>query len=288
MPIRPVHTHVAGTGPSPTRKRIAMTTTAPLPPSPDHDATDAILRISDVTRRFGTGETAVTALGGVTLDVRPGEFVCLVGASGCGKSTLLNIIAGLDAPSTGTVDSGGHSAALMFQEGGLFPWLTARGNIELALRLAGVRNRSTRQSRAEELLAMVRLADSADRRPHELSGGMRQRVSLARALAQDAPILLMDEPFGALDAMTRDILHDEIEEVWRSTGVTIVFVTHNVREAVRLGDRVVVLASRPGRVIEEFPIMFERPRRIESHDVSTLAGTIIERLREEVRRHADD
>jgi NitT/TauT family transport system ATP-binding protein len=265
-----------------------MTTTAPLPPPPDHDAIDAILRISDVTRRFGAGETAVTALGGVTLDVRPGEFVCLVGASGCGKSTLLNIIAGLDAPSTGTVDTGGHCAALMFQEGGLFPWLTARGNVELALRLSGDRSRTSRRRRAIDLLSMVRLADSADRRPHELSGGMRQRVSLARALAQDAPILLMDEPFGALDAMTRDILHDEIEEVWRSTGVTIVFVTHNVREAVRLGDRVVVLASRPGRVIEEFPITFERPRRIEAPEVSAQAGTIIERLREEVRRHADD
>ena len=138
------------------------------------------------------------------------------------------------------------------------------------------------------LLRAVRLDGFADRRPHELSGGMRQRVALARSFAQDADVLLMDEPFGALDAMTRDILHDELERLWRDRSLTIVFVTHNVREAVRLGDRVVVLSSRPGRVAHEQRIDIERPRRIESSAVSNVAGEITARLREEVRRHARD
>ena len=132
---------------------------------------------------------------------------------------------------------------------------------------------------------MVRLKGFGGKRPHELSGGMRQRVALARALAQDADVLLMDEPFGALDAMTRDLLHDELERVWQETGLTVLFVTHNVREAVRLGDRVVLLSSRPGRVVDEFPVDIPRPRRIDASEVAALAGTITDRLREEVRRH---
>jgi NitT/TauT family transport system ATP-binding protein len=163
----------------------------------------------------------------------------------------------------------------------LFPWLTARGNVELALKLDGVA-RDERRARTDKLLAMVHLGDFAKKRPHELSGGMRQRVALARALAQNAEVLLMDEPFGALDAMTRDRLHDELETVWRETQKTVVFVTHNVREAVRLGDRVVLLASRPGRVAEIFPVDIPRPRRIDSTEVATLAATITDRLRAEV------
>ena len=134
---------------------------------------------------------------------------------------------------------------------------------------------------------MVHLEDSGDRRPHELSGGMRQRAALARALAQEAAVLLMDEPFGALDAITRDLLHDEFERVWRQTGSTVVFVTHNVREAVRLGDRVLVLSSRPGRVVAEFSVTIERPRRMECPDVTALSSVIVDRLRQEVRRHGD-
>ena len=133
---------------------------------------------------------------------------------------------------------------------------------------------------------MVHLTGFADKRPHELSGGMRQRVALARSLAQDADVLLMDEPFGALDAMTRDLLHDELERLWSQTGVTILFVTHNVREAVRLGDRIVLLSSRPGRVVQEFDVPLVRPRRMESFDVAEVAGAVTQRLREEVRRHA--
>lgn len=244
------------------------------------------VHISGLTRVFGHGEDSVVAIADLNLDVAEGEFVCIVGASGCGKSTLLNIIAGLDHPTNGVVDSGGRRVSLMFQEGALFPWLTARQNIELSLRLDGIRERRARRTRALELLELVQLADVAERRPHELSGGMRQRVSLARALAQDSSILLMDEPFGALDAMTRDTLHDELELIWERTGVSIAFVTHNVREAARLGDRIVVLGSRPGRVIAEHHIDISRPRRIESPEVSALAGVVTEELRQEVRRHA--
>jgi NitT/TauT family transport system ATP-binding protein len=241
----------------------------------------AAVSIADVSKVFGTGRGSVAALDHVSLDVAPGEFVCLLGASGCGKSTLLNIVAGLDQPTSGTVSVRADKTGLMFQEAALFPWLTARGNVELALKLDGV-GKAQRATRTDELLAMVHLGDFAKKRPHELSGGMRQRVALARALAQDAEVLLMDEPFGALDAMTRDRLHDELETVWRETRKTVIFVTHNVREAVRLGDRVVLLASRPGRVAEIFPVDIPRPRRIDSNEVATLAATITDRLRAEV------
>jgi NitT/TauT family transport system ATP-binding protein len=172
----------------------------------------------------------------------------------------------------------------MFQEAALFPWLTVEQNVEMAMRFNG-RPRKEWATRVRELLHLVHLDAFAERRPHELSGGMRQRVALARALAQEADVLLMDEPFGSLDAMTRDVLHEELERIWRSTALTIVFVTHNVREAVRLGDRVVLLSSRPGRVVAEFAVDIERPRPIDSYPVAELAGTITERLREEVRRH---
>ncbi len=245
---------------------------------------DTAVRIDGVSRFFGSGAARVQALDNVSLDVRSGEFLCLLGASGCGKSTLLGLITGLDAPTTGTVDTTGRRVGMMFQDSALLPWLTAGGNIEVPLRLRGIR-RGERRERVERLLAMVRLAGLADKRPHELSGGMRQRVSLARAFAQEADILCMDEPFGALDAMTRDLLHDELERIWRETGVTVIFVTHDVREAVRLGDRIVLLSSRPGRVAEVFDVDIERPRRIDSARVAELATVVTTRLREEVGRH---
>lgn len=226
------------------------------------------------------------ALDSISLDVAPGEFVCLVGASGCGKSTLLNLVAGLDSVTSGSLEVNGRTA-LMFQESALFPWLTAAGNIDLALRLSGV-PKNDRPTRVAELLESVHLQDFAKKRPHELSGGMRQRVALARAFAQDAEILLMDEPFGALDAMTRDILHDELEKLWRERNFSVLFVTHNVREASRLGDRVLVLTSRPGKVAHEIEVKIPRPRRIDSPEVSSLSAEITQRLREEVRRHAND
>jgi NitT/TauT family transport system ATP-binding protein len=243
------------------------------------------ISVSGVSKRHGRGPGAVVALDGVSLTVGAGEIVCLVGASGCGKSTLLNLVVGLDSPTAGKIDVTGRPA-LMFQESALFPWLTVSANVELALRLRGV-PRGERRERAAELLAAVRLSDAADRRPHELSGGMRQRVALARSLAQDSDVLLMDEPFGALDAMTRDLLHDELERLWLERGFTVLFVTHNVREAARLGDRIVVLTSRPGKVAQEFRVDSPRPRRIEDPSVASLAREVTERLREEVRRHGD-
>ncbi|GLY03438.1 ABC transporter ATP-binding protein [Actinoplanes sp. NBRC 101535] len=247
---------------------------------------NTVVTIDDVSKQYGSGSSALLALDHVSLEVRQGEFVCLLGASGCGKSTLLSLVAGLDKISSGTLDIGGKKVSLMFQEAALFPWLSVAGNVELPLRLQGL-GKAERRKRAQELLEIVRLAGFGDKRPHELSGGMRQRVALARALAQNADILLMDEPFGALDAMTRDILHDELERIWREQDLTVLFVTHNVREAVRLGDRVILLSSRPGRVLEDFAITHPRPRRIDSPEVSGQAAEITDRLRAEVARHAN-
>ena len=218
------------------------------------------VRLSGVSKRFGTGPVV---LDDISLDVQQGEFLCLLGASGCGKSTLLNLVAGLDAPTTGTVELPGGRAALMFQEAALLPWLTAAQNVELALRLR----------------------DAGGKRVHELSGGMRQRVAMARALAQETGVLLMDEPFAALDAITRDVLHEELVRLRTSQGLTVLFVTHNVREAVRLGDRVVLLSSRPGRVARGYGVSCSQPRRIESPEVAELAVTITDDLRAEIRRH---
>ncbi|MEO8907628.1 MAG: ABC transporter ATP-binding protein [Microbacteriaceae bacterium] len=239
--------------------------------------------ISGLGKRYGTAGALV--LDDVSLTIQPGEFVCLLGASGCGKSTLLNIIAGLEEPSSGSITVPSGPAAVMFQDAALFPWLSASGNVELALKLRGVA-RDQRRPAALELLDLVNLADAADKRPHELSGGMRQRVALARALAQDREVLLMDEPFAALDAITRDLLHDELERVWRDTGRTIVFVTHNVREAVRLGQRVVLMSTRPGRVAAQWHVTVSGQRRIESPDVSRLAIEITDQLRQEIRNAA--
>jgi NitT/TauT family transport system ATP-binding protein len=236
-----------------------------------------------VTKVFGRGPSAVVALDHISLDVRPGEFVCLVGASGCGKTTLLNLVAGLDDVTSGSIERQGRPA-VMFQDPSLFPWLSVSRNVELALKLRGFA-KSARRARAAELLSLVQLEAFADRQPHELSGGMRQRVALARALAEEGEVLLMDEPFGALDAMTRDVMHDEIERIWQQTGCSVLFVTHNVREAARLGDRIIVLTSRPGRVAEEFAVDIPRPRRIEDPDVSALTALVTNRLREEVARH---
>ena len=254
--------------------------TAPaVPPTPL-----AALQVRDLSKVYGQGPSAVHALDGISLEVQAGELLCLVGASGCGKSTLLNLIADLDQPSAGTIDRRGR-VALMFQEAALFPWLTVRANIALALRLRGV-PRKHRTAEADQLLHTVHLDGFGDKRPHELSGGMRQRVAIARAFAQEADILLMDEPFGALDAMTRDLLHAELERLWADRNLSVVFVTHNVREAARLADRVVLLSSRPGRVVHQFTVDIERPRRMDSPEVSALAAEITDELRSEVRRHA--
>jgi sulfonate transport system ATP-binding protein len=241
--------------------------------------------LSGVAKSFGRGGTAVTALAGVDLRVGVGEFVCLVGASGCGKTTLLNLVAGLDEPTTGQVMLNCARPAVMFQEAALMPWLTAGRNVELALRLSGVR-RAARRRRAIELLDLVRLSEVVGRRPHELSGGMRQRVALARALASathpgGTSLLLMDEPFSALDAITRDVLQGELLRIWHATGCAVLFVTHDVREAVRLGQRVVLLSSRPGRVVQEWAVGgLTRAGEVEVVDA------INRRLREVISSHA--
>ncbi len=247
---------------------------------------DLAIRLSGVSKVYRSGRTAVAALDRIELEVPKHGFTCLVGASGCGKTTLLNLIAGLDQPSAGDIAVVGRTG-LMFQESALFPWLTVADNIALPMKLRKV-PRARRNERVAELLDLVHLGEFGSKRPHELSGGMRQRVALARALAQDADVLLMDEPFGALDAMTRDVLHDELERIWQQTGATILFVTHNVREAARLGDRIVLLSSRPGRVAATFDVPFPRPRRIEDATVSTLAAEVTHRLRQEVARHGHD
>jgi NitT/TauT family transport system ATP-binding protein len=242
--------------------------------------TEAAVRLSAVSKSYGDGPSAVGALEGLSLTAAAGEFVCIVGASGCGKSTLLSLVAGLDQPTSGAVSTGDRRVALMFQESALFPWLTAAGNVGVALRARGM-PRNERRARVAELLDIVGLTAFANARPHQLSGGMRQRVALARALAQDADILLMDEPFGALDAITRDLLHGELERIVAQRALTVLFVTHNVGEAVRLADRVILLSNRPGRIIAEYAVPQKRPRRIDTAEVSELAAAITNRLHTE-------
>jgi NitT/TauT family transport system ATP-binding protein len=262
--------------------------------APDrHDVTDTdgvsapgiAVAIDGVSKTYGSGRDRLLAIDRIDIEVQRGEFACIVGASGCGKSTLLSLIAGLDKPTAGSItlnDDG--RPALMFQEPALLPWLTVADNVDLPLKLQRV-DKAQRRERVQELLQLVHLDGFAGKRPHELSGGMRQRVALARALAQTTRLLLMDEPFAALDAITRDTLHEDIARIHETTGITIVFVTHNVREAVRLGDRVVMLSSRPGRVVAEWDVDITGPRRIESPDVGALSVVITDRLREEIRRH---
>ncbi len=279
-----------------------MTTVAPTPATRVKARAPSVT-LSGVSKRHGTGDAGVVALQDISLDVAPGRFVCLVGASGCGKTTLLNLVAGLDQPTVGSVSvtaggagsgsaegqpgvghTGGTATAMLFQDSALFPWLTVAANVELPMRLRGV-GKAERRAVADDLLERVHLGGFGPKRPHELSGGMRQRAALARALAQDAGLLLMDEPFGALDAITRDLLHDELESLWLDRGFTVLFVTHNVREAARLGDTIILLTSRPGRVAATYPVDLPRPRRIDSVEIAALAATVTDQLRSEVGRH---
>jgi NitT/TauT family transport system ATP-binding protein len=245
------------------------------------EGSGASVKITNLSKRFVADGPSVFE--GLNLEIKRGEFVALVGASGCGKSTLLNVLSGLDKSFAGSIELD-SDPTLLFQEHALLPWLTAGKNIELALRLSKY-PKENRKARAQELLELVHLPHAYNLRPHELSGGMRQRVAIARALAQGRQILLMDEPFAALDAITRDLLHEELIRIWEETGLTVLFVTHNVREAVRLGQRVILMSSRPGRIIKEWPIAFEQPRRIESPIVSELSVVITEELRKEIIRH---
>ncbi len=237
-----------------------------------------------------TNGNRLLAIDNIDLKVRAGEFLCIVGPSGCGKSTLLHLIAGLHKPTSGhvlvddnVVEGTGTDRILIFQELGLFPWLKVGENVEFGMKMKGL-SKAEREEKIRYYLRLVHLSQFKDSYAHQLSGGMRQRVALARALATEPDVLLMDEPFAALDAQTRDLLHDELERIWAETGRTIVFVTHNVREAVRLGDRVVLFTFRPGRVKREFQVDLPRPRQLEEVDVARAAREILEHLREEINK----
>ncbi len=249
------------------------------------------VRLDDVSLHYqsDTG-SGLLALDRINLQVQPGEFLCIVGPSGCGKSTLLHLIAALQKPTSGTiaiddkqVSTPGTDRILIFQEHGLFPWLTVSQNVEFGMKMKGL-SKAERGEKVRHYLRLVHLLQFKDSRPHQLSGGMRQRVALARALATEPDVLLMDEPFAALDAQTRDMLHDELEKIWAETGCTVIFVTHNVREAVRLGDRVALMSFRPGRVKQEFRIDLPRPRHLEEVEVARTAREILDSLRDEINK----
>jgi NitT/TauT family transport system ATP-binding protein len=251
----------------------------------------AKVALSDICLSYRTerGERLL-ALDHINLHVKPGEFLCIVGPSGCGKSTLLHLIAGLHQQTSGQilvdgkrVQGPGTDRILIFQELGLFPWLTVGQNVEFGMKMKGL-CKAEREEKTQYYLRLVHLSQFKDSYTHQLSGGMRQRVALARALATEPDVLLMDEPFAALDAQTRDLLHDELERIWAETGRTIIFVTHNVREAIRLGDRVVLLTFRPGRVKREFPVSLPRPRSLEDVPVAHAAREVLDELREEINR----
>jgi NitT/TauT family transport system ATP-binding protein len=232
----------------------------------------------------------VSALGEVSLDIAEGEFVCLIGPSGCGKTTLLNLFAGLDRPDTGGIEmdgrpigSPGPDRAMLFQDPALFPWLNVRSNVEFALELIGV-PKDQRADRAMHWLRRVHLGRFANAQPHELSGGMRSRAAIARALACQPEVLLADEPFAALDAQTREILQRELQEVWSETRNTFVFVTHNVREAVFLADRVVLMSAPPGTFVAEHRITAPRPREFEDVLLSKVVVDIHDHLLKEVEK----
>src|SRR6059036_1548161 len=244
------------------------------------------LSIENVSKCFRSASGNVLALDRVSLNVAEGEFVCLVGASGCGKSTLLNIIAGLEKPDNGTVladgkpvTSPGRDRLVMFQEPALFPWLNVLGNVLFPLKLKPNLTEKDRLDVARYYLELVDLTRFERANIHELSGGMKQRVSLARALAPNPRMLLMDEPFAALDALTREQLYGDIQEIWKARRKTIVFVTHNVREAACLGDRVLIFSPHPGRIQEEFAVKLPRPRDINSVDLAGYATRITKALK---------
>jgi NitT/TauT family transport system ATP-binding protein len=251
------------------------------------------IQARDVTLTFRPkNREPVTALNALSLDVGKGEFVSIVGPSGCGKSTFLNILLGLIKPDAGMMQlngsriaSPGQDRAMVFQEFGLLPWRTVLGNVELGLELKGVET-AVRRTRARELIEMAGLAGFESHYPHELSGGMKQRVGLARALATDPEVLLMDEPFAALDAQTRDLMQSELLQVWERTKKTVIFVTHSIEEAAYLSDRVVVMSARPGRTKTSIRINLPRPRDYEmrlSAKFNEIKAEIWNALKEELR-----
>jgi ABC-type nitrate/sulfonate/bicarbonate transport system, ATPase component len=255
------------------------------PPAP-HDGVPAKLIVEGVSKRFTSQRATVQALDNVSLTMAEGEFVCLIGPSGCGKSTLLDIMAGLTVPDSGRVladgklvQGPGRQRLVMFQEPALFPWLDAFGNVMFGLKLRDDLKARERKEIAEHFLKLVGLETFKHAHVHELSGGMKQRVALARALAPNPQVLLMDEPFAALDALTRDQLYDDIQRIWMGSRKTIIFVTHNVREAVCLGDRVVLMSPSPGRIASIFDIALPRPRDINSPELAGYTSRIAAALK---------
>ncbi len=253
------------------------------------------LAIKDVSKTFQAATGKVLALDHVNLQVNEGEFVCLVGPSGCGKTTLLNIIAGLEKPDNGSVradgkpvTSPGRDRLVMFQEPALFPWLDVFGNVLFGLKLKPNLTNKDRRDVAKYYLELVGLTRFEHANIHELSGGMKQRAALARALAPNPRVLLMDEPFAALDALTREQLYGDLQRIWKERKKTIVFVTHNVREAACLGERVLLFSPHPGRIQEEFVVDLPRPRDINSVDLAGYATKIIRSLRKFSEEQRED
>jgi NitT/TauT family transport system ATP-binding protein len=256
----------------------------------EEPAAPSKIAVHAVSKTFRSSTGTVEALQGASLEIGEGEFVCLVGPSGCGKSTLLNLIAGLIQPDDGEILVDGRPVAgpgrdrmVLFQEAALFPWLNVMGNVLFGLKLKPNLTASARHDVALHYLRMVGLDAFLRSNVHELSGGMKQRVALARALAPNPRVLMMDEPFGALDAMTREQLYEDLQQIWQAQRKTILFVTHNVREAVCLGDRVVIMTPRPGRIREEFPVALSRPRDINGSDVAKAAREITQVLARHLR-----
>lgn len=254
-----------------------------------------MITCQQLVKHFATNRGPVTALMDINLELAANEFVCIVGPSGCGKSTLLRLVAGLLEPSSGTIQfatekpTNKQRTAMIFQEHGLFPWMTVLENMAFGLEMQNVR-KSERESRAYEFVEKLGLTGFAHRYPHELSGGMRQRVGIARAWLADADILLMDEPFGALDAQTRLLLQEELLRIWKDERKTVLYVTHDIEEAILLGDRVLIMSSRPGQILEELPIPLARPRNLleqatteEQTKITELRWHIWNRLKNEVQ-----
>jgi NitT/TauT family transport system ATP-binding protein len=246
------------------------------------------LQLKSVSKTFYSRNLEVTALEDISFEVAEGEFLCIIGPSGCGKSTLLNIIAGLEKPDRGEVlidgkiiNRPGPDRVVMFQDDALFPWLNVLDNIEFGMKMKNT-PKDKRRALALEFLRMVHLSTFKHSFVHELSGGMKQRVALARALAINPRLLLMDEPFGSLDAQTREILQADLQEIWALTEKTIIFITHNVREAVCLGDRVLVCSARPGRIKKEIKIELPRPRKLGSLELIKVSNVIMQELRSEI------
>ncbi len=250
------------------------------------------LELKQISRSFDN--SVRETLKDISLTVEDGEFVCIVGPSGCGKSTLLNIVAGLDRPTSGEILVNGKPIAgpgadrvMMFQEHALYPWLNVRENVKFGMKLAGV-PKEEQERRAEHYLKLVRLWEFRDYRIHEISGGMKQRTALARALCLNSPLLLMDEPFSALDKQTTNKLRSDLEQIWEETKKTILFVTHSVEEAVFLADRIVVLSDNPGCVKEVFPVSLPRPREIDSPEFLTIRHKILSCVEREVEKFAKE